>query len=100
MHAAFVGVLAHFLLQGAVILHPALPFATEPRKAERSSQVMGLFFLASIASGIAPILLGLFYGSLLTIVMLAVALAAITVGLERVLRRRARAAVLAMEFRS
>ena len=100
VHAAFVGVLAHFLLQGAVILHPALPFATEPRKAERSSQVMGLFFLASIASGIAPILLGLFYGSLLTIVMLAVALAAITVGLERVLRRRARAAVLAMEFRS
>ena len=61
---------------------------------------MGLFFLASIASGIAPILLGRFYRSLLAIGILAAALAAITVGLDRVLRRRARAAVLAMEFRS
>jgi hypothetical protein len=100
VHAAFVGVLAHFLLQGAVILHPALPFATEPRKAERSSQVMGLFFLASIASGIAPILLGVVYQRLATTVILAIVLVAVTVGLERMLRHRARSAVLEMEFRS
>lgn len=100
VHAAFVGLLAHFLLQGAVILHPALPFATEPRKAERSSQVMGLFFLAAIASSIAPILLGVFYRRFATIAILAILLIAVTIGLERVVRRRARSAVLGMEFRS
>jgi hypothetical protein len=100
VHAAFVGVLAHFLLQGAVILHPALPFATEPRKAERSSQVMGLFFLASIASGVAPILLGLAYRSLATTFILAIVLVSVTLGLESLLRERARRAVLEMEFRS
>jgi ABC-2 type transport system permease protein len=100
VHAAFVGVLAHFLLQGAVIIHPALPFAAEPRKAERSSQVMGLFFVASIASGIAPFLLALFYRRLAATVILAIVLIALTIGLERIVRRRARNAGLGMEFRS
>jgi ABC-2 type transport system permease protein len=100
LHAVIVGTLAHFLLQGAVILHPAIPFATEPRRAERSSRVMGLFFFASLVSGLVPLILPLFYRTLVSTAVLAVVLVVVTAILERTVRVRARAAVLDMEFRS
>ena len=37
VHALFAGLLAHLLLQLTVIVKPALPFAAEPRKGERSA---------------------------------------------------------------
>ena len=54
VHALFAGLLAHLLLQLMVMVKPTLPFAAEPRKAERSAGMFGLFFVGSIAAGFSP----------------------------------------------
>jgi hypothetical protein len=98
VHAAVLGLIAHFLLQGAAILHPALPFSAEPHRAERSSQMMGLLLVGGIISGIVPFVLPYCYARTSRIVVLAAVLLATTFALEHVVRIRARESVSEMEF--
>lgn len=100
LHMGIVGGIAHLLLQGAVTLAPHLPFASEPRKAERSSALFGLFFFGSVAGTAIPMLLPFVYRSALATAVLLALLIGLTAGLERALRARARAAVLATELSS
>ncbi len=98
LHMGIVGAIAHLLLQGAVMLAPHLPFASEPRKAERSSGLFGLFLFGSIAGTAIPIALPFVYRSALATAILVALLIGSTAGLERALRARARATVLATEL--
>jgi hypothetical protein len=100
VHALFAGLLAHVLLQLMVIVKPALPFAAEPRKAERSGAMFLVFFLGSIAAGVFPMLLMIVYRSLpLTFAVLAFMLA-ITAAIEYALRLRVEESIGDLEFRS
>lgn len=97
-HAAMIGLMAHMLLQVAIMLNPALPFGTEPRKAERSSGLMGVFFFGSLAAAIVSALLPLVYRRpWLTVCVLGLMLAA-TAALEYTLRRRVTDAIGDLEF--
>lgn len=98
VHAAIVGLMAHFLLQGAAIVKPALPFAIEPRKAVHGGMLFVLFFVGGIASGVLPLLLWVVYARPLRLAVFATVLVIITFGLEYVVRLRAREAVDELEF--
>ena len=97
-HAAFLGAGAHMLLQGAVMMSPALPFAREPKRAEQSGRLFWLFMAGSIFASVGPVLLSLVYARPWLTVSLAVVLVGLTIVFERMLRRRAREHFSTMEF--
>ena len=100
VHALFAGLLAHLLLQLTVIVKPALPFAAEPRKGERSSAMIVVILVGSIAAGTLPLLLRLVYrDARVTVLALAFSLA-VTAGIEYALRLRVDEAIGELEFRS
>jgi hypothetical protein len=99
VHAMMIGAVAHMLLQLAVILSPALPFASEPKQGEQSGRLFTFFFLASLAAGIGPLLLPFIYRSASWTIILALLLAGGTAALELLVRRRAREEMLDLEFR-
>lgn len=98
VHAAFLGAGAHMLLQLAVMLSPALPFAREPKRAEHSGRLFWLFMVGMIFASLGPALLPSVYARPALALTLAAALVGLTLLLERVLRRRARAHFSALEF--
>ena len=100
VHAAFAGLLAHALLQLAVIVKPALPFATEPRKAEGSAMIIGVIAIGSFVAGIFPFLLPLVYRHTALTVVAMCFLLAVTAGIEYALRLRVAEAIGNLEFRS
>jgi len=98
VHALFAGLLAHLLLQLTVIVKPALPFAAEPRKGERSAAMFWVILLGSITAGVAPFALRVIYRDrLITVVALVLAIA-ITVGVEYALRLRVDEAIGDLEM--
>ena len=99
-HAAVIGLLAHMLLQLTVMLRPALPFAAEPRKVERSARLYGVLFFGSLVAAIVPTFLPLVYArqSLTTVVV--VLLIGMTAALEYALRLRLAEAIDELEFRA
>lgn len=100
VHALVIWLVAHLLLQAAIIARPALPFAAEPQQSQRTAQLFGLFLVGGVAAGLLPLLLPLVYaGTLRTILFLAFILA-VTAVTEYALRLRAREAVLELEFRN
>jgi archaellum biogenesis protein FlaJ (TadC family) len=100
VHALFAGLLAHVLLQLTVIVKPALPFAAEPRKAERSSAMFLVFLAGGMGAAVFPFLLSVIYRSLpLTFGVLAFVLA-ITAAIEYALRLRVEEAIGDLEFRN
>jgi hypothetical protein len=99
-HAAVIGLLAHMLLQLAVMLKPALPFASESRRIERSTGLYTVFFFGSLAASIIPMFLPLVYARpalTATVVML---MLAVTAALEYTLRLRVAEAIGELEFRA
>jgi hypothetical protein len=98
VHAAILGLLAHLLLQLTVIAKPALPFAAEPRKGERSSRTFVLFLVGGVVAGIFPLLLPLVYQRPAFTVGLVVFLLMITVAVEYALRLRVAEAIGDLEF--
>lgn len=100
VHAAFLGAVAHVLLQLTVITRPALPFAAEPRKAQRSASMFVVLIAGGIAAGLFPALLPLVYRDPRMIAALAVLLILITGAVEYALRLRVDEAIAALEFRS
>jgi hypothetical protein len=100
VHAAFAGLLAHALLQLTVIVKPALPFAAEPRKAERSAMMIWVILLGSIVAGVFPFLLPLIYRHTALIVLAMVFFLAVTAGIEYALRLRVAEVIGELEFRS
>ena len=100
IHALFAGLLAHLLLQLMVMVKPTLPFAAEPRKAERSAAMFGVFFAGSLVAGFFPVFLGFVYRSVpRTFGVLAFVLA-VTAAIEYALRLRVDEAIGELEFRS
>jgi hypothetical protein len=100
IHALFAGLLAHLLLQLMVMVKPTLPFAAEPRKAERSAGLFGVFFAGSIVAGFFPLFLSFVYRSLpRTLGVLGFALV-VTAAIEYALRLRVDEAIGELEFRS
>ncbi len=100
VHAFVLGVLAHLFLQVASIVRPGLPFAMEPRQAQRSSQIFGLMFFGSILAGVIPLLLPWIYARPAWFAGFLLFLFGVTGVTEYFVRLRAREAVLEMEFRS
>jgi hypothetical protein len=99
VHALFAGLLAHMLLQLAVMVKPALPFAAEPRKAERSSAMFIVFIAGGIAAGVFPFLLSIVYRSVPLTFGVLVFVMAVTVAIEYALRLRIAEAIGDLEFR-
>jgi hypothetical protein len=99
VHALMLGALAHLLLQLAVIARPALPFAAEPHKAQRSVTTFVLFFVGAILAGVFPFVLTRVYRSGAATVGLIVFLAFITAAIEYALRLRVDEAIGELEFR-
>jgi hypothetical protein len=100
VHALFAGLLAHLLLQLTVIVKPALPFAAEPRKGERSAAMFWVIFLGSIAAGVVPFLLPLVYRDALVTAVALAFMVAVTVAVEYALRLRVNEAIGDLEFGS
>lgn len=98
VHAFFIGAGAHMLLQGAVILSPALPFAKEPKRAEQSGKLFVLFTVGMVFTSTGPLLLPFVYARPWLMVAVAVVLIGATIVLERALHRRARAYTAQLEL--
>ena len=83
----------------AIMLKPALPFAAESRKIERSSRLYAVLFLGSMMAGIIPVFLPSVYARPpLTATVVALMLA-VTAALEYTLRLRVAEAIGDLEFR-
>lgn len=100
VHALFIGLIAHLLLQTAVIVRPALPFATEPQQAQRTSQLFGLFVVGGLFAGVLPLMLPFIYAAASRILVFFAFIVTVTAITEYALRLRAREAVLDLEFRN
>jgi hypothetical protein len=98
VHALFAGLMAHLLLQLAVIARPALPFAAESRKAERSFSAMGVILVGSIAAGLMPAILPFVYRDTAVTVGALAFVIALTAGFEYALRLRVDEAIGDLEF--
>ena len=99
-HAAIIGLLAHMLLQLTVMFRPALPFAAEPRRVERSARLYGVLFLGSLVAAIIPIFLPLVYAHPPLTSVVVVVLLGSTAALEYALRLRVAEAIGDLEFRA
>lgn len=100
VHAFVIGLLAHLLLQAAVIVRPSVPFASEPRQAERTFQLFLLFIVGGVLAGLVPIVLPFVYVHTSWTAAMVGLLVAITAAIEYALRLRAREAVAELEFKS
>ena len=100
VHALFAGLLAHILLQLTVIVKPALPFATEPRKGERSSMLFGVILVGSLFAGIFPFALSFVYQDAAVTVGALLLMIVLTAAIEYALRLRVAEAIGDLEFRS
>jgi len=98
VHALFAGLLAHLLLQLVVIAKPALPFAAEPRKAERSAAILGIFIAGSITAAVFPVFLHFVYRSLPVTFGVLVSFVAVTAAVEYAVRLRVDEAIGELEF--
>jgi drug/metabolite transporter (DMT)-like permease len=99
-HAAVIGLLAHMLLQVAVMMRPSLPFAAEPRKVERSARLYGVLFFGSMIAAVIPTFLPFVYVSASLTAMVVALMVAITAALEYTLRLRITEAIDDLEFRA
>jgi ABC-2 type transport system permease protein len=99
VHALILGMLAHLLLQLAVITRPSLPFAAEPHKAQRSATMFAVFLVGGLVAGIFPGLLTIVYRSAAATAGTIGFLAVVTVAVEYALRLRVDEAIGQMEFR-
>jgi hypothetical protein len=100
VHALFAGLLAHLVLQLMVMVKPALPFAAEPRKAERSAAMFVVGVGGVFVGMVFPWILREVYRSLpLTFAVLGFMLA-LTAVIEYALRLRVDEAIGDLEFRS
>lgn len=100
VHAAFVWLIAHLFLQSAVLLKPALPFASEPRRAEWSGGLFGTFLVGSVLAAFIPLVMPMVYAHPpITVVVFAFIVAA-TAALEYALRLRVDEIVGDLEFRN
>jgi len=100
VHAVFAGLLAHLLLQLTVIVKPALPFAAEPRKGERSAAMFWLILVGSMAAGTFPYVLPVVYRSALATALALGLMIATTIGVEYALRLRVNEAIGDLEFQN
>jgi hypothetical protein len=100
LHALLLGAFAHILLQLAVIVRPALPFAAEPHKAQRSANTFVLFLVGGVVAGLMPWILTVVYRSPAAIAILCVLVVAVTAAVEYALRLRVDEAIGALEFRN
>lgn len=98
IHAIVLGSLAHILLQLAVIVRPALPFAVEPRKAQRSASTFLLFLAGGVVAGGFPLVLRVIYRSPVAIATMCVLLVIVTAAIEFALRLRVNEAIGELEF--
>ena len=100
VHALFAGLLAHLLLQLTVIAKPALPFATEPRKGERSSMLFAVILVGSMIAGVFPFALSLVYRSTAVTAGALLLMVGLTAAIEYALRLRVVEAIGDLEFRN
>lgn len=100
VHAFVIWLVAHLLLQAAIIVRPALPFAAEPQHSQRTAQLFGLFLVGGLAAGLLPLLLPVVYAGTLRTIAFVAFIVAVTAVTEYALRLRAREAVLKLEFRN
>jgi len=101
VHALFAGMAAHLVLQLMVTVAPKLPFAAEPRKAERSTSLFVVLGASAFIAGIFPWLLHVVYQrGALVIVTFAALMAGLTAVLEIALRMRVNEAIGDLEFQS
>ena len=98
VHALFAGLLAHVLLQLTVIARPVLPFAAEPRKAQRSFNTFGVILVGSFAAGIVPFVLPLVYQQVFVTIGALIFMLAVTAALEYALYLRVTEAIGDLEF--
>jgi hypothetical protein len=99
-HAAVIGLLAHMLLQLAVMVKPALPFASESRKVERSAGLYTSFFFGSLIASIFPVFLPLVYARPPLTAAVVLLMLLVTAALEYTLRLRVAEAISDLEFRA
>jgi hypothetical protein len=97
-HAIVVGLLAHLFLQIAALLHPVLPFATEPKRVERSTGLFTLMFFGGMMGGMIPVLLPFVYARPIWSTGFIVLLLGATAAVEHLLRRRAVRMARDLEF--
>lgn len=100
VHALFAGLVAHILLQLTVIVKPALPFATEPRKGERSSMLFGIILAGSVIAGLFPFVLAFVYRSGLATAAALLLMLLMTAAIEYALRLRVEETIGDLEFRN
>ena len=98
LHAFVIGLLAHVLLQMAVIVHPALPFSLQPRQGQRTGQTFVLFLVGGVAAAVITQLLPLVYLHASWTLAFIGLLVAANVLVEYALRQRVTEAVGDLEY--
>ncbi len=101
LHLIVLFLLAHILLQLAVLVHPDLPFSQPVRKGERSSRLMFVVVLAPIAAmGLLPVLFILVYPRPFVFAASLVAFALLTAFLEKTVGARVQRVTQRLQFQS
>ncbi len=92
VHAAFLGLLSHIMLQGATLVDPRLPFASAPQKSVASMTLFAWMLMSMMGGTFALFMLEEFaYGSGTGVIVAAAILLAAAGLLNIALRRRAEA---------
>ncbi|PYR92533.1 MAG: hypothetical protein DMF84_13610 [Acidobacteria bacterium] len=100
VHAMFVWLIAHLLLQCAVLVKPVLPFASEPRRGERTGGLFLMFFGGGTLAAFIPFLMPAVYAHPPIAVAVFAFMVAATAALEYALRLRIDEVVGDLEFRN
>ncbi|PYR76667.1 MAG: hypothetical protein DMF86_11660 [Acidobacteria bacterium] len=98
LHAFVVGLLAHVLLQLAVILRPGLPFSMQPRQGEHTGRMFVLFLVGGIAAAVISEFIPIIYTHASWTAVFVGAVLAVTAVIEYALRQRVTEAVGELEY--
>ncbi|HXK59226.1 MAG TPA: hypothetical protein PLP42_04960 [Acidobacteriota bacterium] len=99
VNVVVLGLLAHLVLQIAVMLSPSIPFSQPMKKGERSAQmVLIMTIMPAVMLGFLSIVLIWIYPSAALTAVLVVALTGLTVGVENRLAARIRRRLNRLQF--
>jgi hypothetical protein len=97
-HLAVLGLIAHAVLQTAILFHPGLPFSQPVRRAQRSANIWFTMIVVGFCSGMMPVLVRLAYPYPARLAAVVVALLAVTILLETLIKKRVALQSARLEF--
>jgi hypothetical protein len=98
VHVTFLGLLAHLVLQVALLLDPALPFSRPMQKGQSTSLFFGFTFVTVLVSLFIQFYASTMYSSVTATIAAAVGIALFGVIIDRLTRARVHRQAQLLEF--